>query len=435
MKKVFLFSSIMFLSAFAILSCNKPVPDPEPEPAKIVINEAYSNGGRVASDGTNYGDLDWVELYNDGDLEGDVSGWILYDKEDKAKFVTLPESTKIASHGFFLVYVDVEGGFGLSSDGDQVFLEDAAGVVIDHIEFGALTPDHAHARKPDGSATFAIQKPTPNASNNNVVANPVISNLTQTPLSPTNEDVVTITMQIEKGDGELTSYVLSWKVDDAEQLPIELEMSGYAIHPPMYNVQIPAQAAGAMVEYRIIASNSTGGQAELGSSYTVRDAAYVDYTGLVINEVDGNGKFVELYNNSANAISLAGVTLVKNESSTWWSGGEVYIAAGGFYTIAQTGEEAATDNAATEYAGASGISAKKTVKFELKKPDGTTIIDEFARVKADNILDADCAPNYSKSTPYSFSRCPNGTGNFGLAVPSCNSTNPATAAGVIVTTD
>ena len=41
---------------------------------------------------------------------------------------------------------------------------------------------------------------------------------------------------------------------------------------------------------------------------------------LVINEIDGNGKFVEIYNNSDKELSLEGVTLHKNEKGTWCTG-------------------------------------------------------------------------------------------------------------------
>ncbi|MCL1867578.1 MAG: lamin tail domain-containing protein, partial [Paludibacter sp.] len=301
----------------------------EPKPtAVIVINEAYSRGGSLASDGTNYGDYDWVELYNNSDVEGDLGDFMLYDKEDKSEFVILPKGTKIAPHGFLVVEVDVEGGFGLSRDGDQVYLENAEGIMIDHIVFGSLTPDQAYARNPDGSETFGIQKPTRGATNN-----------TQTPI-------------------------------------------------------------------------------QIG-----------DYTGLIINEVDGNGKFVELYNNSSNPISLEGVMLIKDESSTWWIGGDISIAAHGFYTIAQSGGA----SGANEYTGASGISTKKIVKFELKSPYGALIIDFFARTLEGRNFGDNCTPDYAGPPSYSFSRCPNGTGEFGLATPSCNSANPAIAAGAIVT--
>jgi hypothetical protein len=72
------------------------------------------------------------------------------------------------------------------------------------------------------------------------------------------------------------------------------------------------------------------------------------------------------------------------------------------------------------------------VRFDLIAPNASMSIDAFARVKADNVLDADCTPDYGSGTKYSFSRCPDG-GAFGLAVPSCNSANPATAAGNIET--
>ena len=433
MKKLF-FSSIIILSTFAMNSCKPEVITPEPpeppeqKPAKIVINEVYSRG----ETDNQYGEFDWVELYNDGDLEGDVSGFKLYDEDkSESKIVILPEGTKIAAKGFLLVEVakatETYDGFGLGSGGDKVFLLDNEGVMLDSVAFGALSPDEAFARKPDGSTTFAIQLPTPNASNNSVVATPMIINISHQPVSPTDEDNVVIIASIF-GDN-LTKKVVEWKVNDVAQTPVTMEVAAEINMPNAFKATISAQAANAVVEYTIVAENSAGARAELSGNYTVRSSDFIDYTGLVINEIDGNGKFIEFYNSSANAISLAGVTLVKNEEQTWWTGDAgLSIAANGRYTIAQQGGALGAD----VYSGASGISPKKTLKFELKQPDCTTIIDQFARVKSDNALDANCTPDYGQSPQYSFSRCPDG-GEFGLATPSCNSANPATAAGQIVT--
>ena len=147
----------------------------------------------------------------------------------------------------------------------------------------------------------------------------------------------------------------------------------------------------------------------------------IDYTQLVINEVDGNGKFVEIYNKGTNAISLTGVTLIKNEDTKmWWTGGaSAIIAAGGFYSISTAGDKAA-DPAATENTGASGISPKQNLKFEMKNPKGE-LIDEFVRTNG-GAWGLAVTPDYATG-PYSFSRCPNGTGTFQLATPSCNVTN------------
>ncbi len=147
----------------------------------------------------------------------------------------------------------------------------------------------------------------------------------------------------------------------------------------------------------------------------------IDYTNLLINEVDGNGKFVEIYNKGTESISLAGLTLIKNEETAtgdiWWTGGtSASVAAGGFYTIAQSGGAVGAD----EYTGNGGISPKKNVKFELKEPD-QTVIDFFVRSETID-LDVDVLPDYGTGTPLSFSRCPDG-GDFMLAIPSCNATN------------
>ena len=140
-----------------------------------------------------------------------------------------------------------------------------------------------------------------------------------------------------------------------------------------------------------------------------------DYSQLVINEIDGNGKFIELYNKGTKAISLEKLTLIKNESQTWWSGATgITIGAGEYYVIAN-----GTAVVADEYTGASGISAKQTLKFELKKPNGD-LIDSFVRGVAP------WATVISDVTPNSFSRCPNGTGNFKLAIPSPKAANPQT---------
>lgn len=175
------------------------------------------------------------------------------------------------------------------------------------------------------------------------------------------------------------------------------------------------------------------------ASSCVKDEVYkpegeseeVDYSGLVINEIDGNGKFVELFNMGAEAIPLKNVILQKNESGQWWKGdATATIQPGGFYTIAQAGGSAG----ANEYTGDGGISAKKTVKFALFIPGVTAEKDSYYRTGAGLAMDANCAPDYAAVGPYSYARCPDGTGDFGLATPSINAANPATAAGAIVTT-
>jgi hypothetical protein len=258
------------------------------------------------------------------------------------------------------------------------------------------------------------------------VALPSITAVEHTPVSPTNNDDIIVSATVTAGEGTLSYVKLSWTLNSVAQADINMTNSSGDI----YTATILRQAAGAVVEYAVVALNSAGGETTVSGTFTVRDAAVVDYSGLVINEIDGNGKFVELYNKGTSEIPLTGVILVKNESTTWWTGGATAtIAAGGYYTIAQSGGAPAAD----EHTGNGGISPKQNLKFELKEPDASTVIDQFVRTNGNNLGDA-VTPAYDATTPkYSFSRCPDGTGAFGLAVPSCNAANPFIPEGAIVT--
>jgi hypothetical protein len=126
----------------------------------IVMNEIFSRG--VA------GNLDWIEIYNGASTQIDVSGYKIYDvggqggtKPKKA----LPSGTIIPSKGFYVVIVDtatsasIADGFGLSSGGETVWLENAGGFIIDSVVIPALGVDTSWARKPDGSVTFVKLSP------------------------------------------------------------------------------------------------------------------------------------------------------------------------------------------------------------------------------------------------------------------------------------
>ena len=133
----------------------------------IVMNEIYSRGAA--------GNLDWIEIYNGASTQIDVSGYKIYDtggqggtKPKKA----LPAGTIIPAKGFHVVIVDtatsasIADGFGLSSGGETVWLENAGGFIIDSVVIPALGVDTSWARKPDGSVTFAKLSPVTRGASN-----------------------------------------------------------------------------------------------------------------------------------------------------------------------------------------------------------------------------------------------------------------------------
>lgn len=117
----------------------------------IKMNEIYSNGKS-----STHPDLDWIELYNTSTVQVDVSGFKIYDtagNTDAAKKMVLPNGAVIPAKGFYVITTDIDktlNGFGLSNNGEKVWLEDKSGAVIDTITFPALTEKQTYSRIPDG---------------------------------------------------------------------------------------------------------------------------------------------------------------------------------------------------------------------------------------------------------------------------------------------
>lgn len=94
----------------------------------------------------------------------------------------------------------------------------------------------------------------------------------------------------------------------------------------------------------------------------------VDYTGLVLNELNGNApKYIELYNGTDNEMDITGVKLKKDDDKI------VYIAPEGTKIVARGFLVLLSDQPDYSTGFTTGLSAKKSVKIELFSPDDTTI--------------------------------------------------------------
>lgn len=126
---------------------------PPPPPSIIKLNEVYSRGTDL--------NRDWVEVYNTSEAEVDISGYKIYDSggqsgsKPKKEF---PAGSLVPSHGFLVIVVDTddESGFGLSSGGEEIWLENVSGTVIDNVVFSAMAPTESYGRFPDGSANWQL---------------------------------------------------------------------------------------------------------------------------------------------------------------------------------------------------------------------------------------------------------------------------------------
>jgi predicted extracellular nuclease len=133
----------------------------------IKMNEIYSRGVT--------GNLDWIEIYNTSESDIDISGYKIYDSGGKSGSKPkkeFPSGTLIPAQGFYVVVTDTadfEGdasGFGLSSGGETVWLEDINGTLIDTVVFSAMDVTQSYGRYPDGSPNWqlsnTITRGTPN---------------------------------------------------------------------------------------------------------------------------------------------------------------------------------------------------------------------------------------------------------------------------------
>jgi len=108
---------------------------------QVIINEINYNSSELFDAG------DWIELFNVGEFDVNLSGWLIKDTNDENSF-EIPEGTIIESHRFLVLcrdtnkflshfplveIVDGELSFGLSSNGDCVRLFSDEGTKMDEV--------------------------------------------------------------------------------------------------------------------------------------------------------------------------------------------------------------------------------------------------------------------------------------------------------------
>ena len=164
-------------------------------------------------------------------------------------------------------------------------------------------------------------------------------------------------------------------------------------------------------------------------------------SGLVLNELSGADKFIELYNTTDKEINLDGVYLVKYDStkeggkSTTWTGkGGIKIAAKGFVVLESSdlADEAEGGDPAYQYESANhvfkgGLSGKKNVFIELYSAADEKL-SEFKR--GEEGAGWNQVSGFNNDKKHTFSRVPDGTGEFVYADPTKGAANGAKVADI-----
>lgn len=145
--------------------------------ARLVINELLANSD--AAPGT-----DWVELYNPGPEEVDLSTVYLSDDRLNLLQHKLPDGVVLQPGEFYAVRQGIAPDgfpFGLEFNGETVYLTAAtddpqpvAVRILDAVRFPVTPPDVTYGRYPDGSAYLEILS---SATENNANAKPLINDI------------------------------------------------------------------------------------------------------------------------------------------------------------------------------------------------------------------------------------------------------------------
>ena len=199
---------------------------------------------------------------------------------------------------------------------------------------------------------------------------PTITDINNTvAVSASDEVVVTATVTSLTG----ISYVnLLWAAGGG-WTTVEMQAAGDS-----WSGVIPAQPMDTEVSYYIEAASEGGETAVSATVSYVVGAAVIDYSGLRLNELNGNDKFIEIYNASGEDIPLSGICIWKDSEKSVWDAPQLTLKAGDFLLlysedVVKPGEAMEGYDEALVFG--SGLSAKKNVRIELRDPKGGDIDD------------------------------------------------------------
>ena len=456
MKKVFISILTLTVAIWGVTSCVKnedPPPPPDPSPLKgiLFINEV--NGWHSDDANKNF------ELYNASDEDVSLKDFVVKYTEDRETWRGR-DTDIIPAKGYKLIKGAQNGypGFntGLSNRNPNVYLDfyDDKGNLIDSYKKktdlrNTYLEYMCHARIPDGGTWYCIptNMETPGAANPAKVPDDA-AEITEkgdvmiiivektlkmdipsvSPALPKPDENVTISVKVTDEKNTVTSVVLKWKKDGADQPEVDITASK---DDNLYTAIIDKQADGTVIEWTIEAANDKGQKMSQTGQFTFKFNS--PYSKLKLNEVNGFSatgdvdKFYELINIGDVEISLAGVTIDYNANSnagenfppagnqgvTWMGCTSQTIAPGGLFVIQDRSSSQVIDINTCATKMRTGLTAGRILIITLKDPDGNTI-DQCIRAK-------DTAPY--DITNKSFSRIPDGTGDFYFTTSTPNEKN------------
>ncbi len=207
----------------------------------ISINEICSWNESIQKDGSRkYSD--YIELYNHSDEEISLEGWYLSDDKGVPRKAELGD-IRIGPGEFYVFYANGDPEdenslpFRISSRGENIFLSDPTGRLVDSVEVPELKADTVYARREDGTGSWQRMAPSPEAGNEGCewLREPVLD----VPVFSADGGFYSepFYLEIEAGSGEHIYYTLdgSEPTEASEEYTGSIYIENVSDRPNVYN--------------------------------------------------------------------------------------------------------------------------------------------------------------------------------------------------------
>lgn len=136
----------------------------------LVINEILASNDNVIADEEGEYD-DYIELYNNSNTNISLEGFSITDDINELNKFELP-TEMILANGYFLIWADNDeeqgvnhANFKLNADGEELYLVNPSGEIIDALSFTNQEENISYGRSPNGTGDFFTMSATPLISN------------------------------------------------------------------------------------------------------------------------------------------------------------------------------------------------------------------------------------------------------------------------------
>ena len=129
----------------------------------LIINEFLTNNGSTIQDED--GDFsDWIELYNTTNSTVNLLNYSLSDDINNLNKWVFPEIT-LLPHSYLLVFAsnknrldttELHTNFKISSSGEELYLSNNNGAIVDQTNSVYLSTDESYGRIPDGDTSWSV---------------------------------------------------------------------------------------------------------------------------------------------------------------------------------------------------------------------------------------------------------------------------------------